>query len=254
MKSDRIIEHEGVGLALVRALQAVTVEEAGVFRGVVTSEQFQAILAGDPKDAYWSSFASSSDERCPTAFETRFRDLANDLCGTDEGVSYPEIEELVEGVLNSWWVLVDEGIYRPRDNEFYRFQSNALQSALRRGSAWFGSLSALRGLLASPCHAATALQQQKLDTEKLGRTLKGIKDFGIDSVTPLMERAFDIANGNGEEVPSVCGQHLPRKVGTGHLLLAMLEDRDTRASQLLNKLQVDSNQVRAFLTSLPSEL
>ncbi len=178
MRSDRISEHEDLGWLLVHALQDLSAEHAAIFERVTTSPQFQAILVNDPKDPYWSSFSSPLDQRCPIPFESRFRDLANDLCGMDEMAVVPEVDNLVESVLNSWWALIDDGIYRAQDNEFYRFQSRALQEALSRGQAWFGSLSALRGLLASPCHAAGALRQQNIDIEKLGKPCKVWKTSG----------------------------------------------------------------------------
>lgn len=69
-----------------------------------------------------------------------------------------------------------------------------------------------------------------------------------------MERAFDIANDDGGEVSPIDGQRVPHKIGTGHLLLAMLDDTDTRASQLLHKILIDASRVRTFLATLPSEV
>jgi hypothetical protein len=131
----------------------------------------------------------------------------------------------------------------------------ANQEAHRTGDEHIGTGHLLLGLIKEGSGAAArALRKRNIDLRKVRREVEQRSHFGPPKATPgklpLTPRA---RNAIGIAVADALG-HDHEFVGTGHLLLALLDDRDGEAAQILCSLRVGADDLRRQVQSANARL
>ena len=133
-------------------------------------------------------------------------------------------------------------------NRFTGRAQNALNGALREasemGHTYIGSEHLLLGLLAEKdCIAAKLLEARGLEISLLRKAIAELSGVGVKTrITPsdMTPRVRKIIQDSALEAGR-CGQSY---VGTEHLLLALLDERDCMAVKLLSELRIPHDELR----------
>ena len=129
-------------------------------------------------------------------------------------------------------------------NKFTEKAESSLNRAVRLaegfGHTYIGTEHILLALSEDEsCCAASLLKKSKLGFDRLYRAVKDFSGYGVKSslsskdTTPRSRRVIEASYKNSRKFSS-------EKIGTEHILLALLEERESVATKILESLEVDT--------------